>query len=47
MKNQMGSLKQQLITIWFNEYQHSFQEKQKAQAREAFKKSEQTQKESK
>jgi tetratricopeptide (TPR) repeat protein len=35
------------FTNWFNEYQHSFQEKQKAQAREAFKKSEQTQKESK
>ena len=35
------------FTNWFNEYQHSFQEKQKAQALEAFKKSEQTQKESK
>ena len=35
------------FTNWFNEYQQSFQEKQKAQAREAFKKSEQTQKESK
>ena len=35
------------FTNWFNEYQHSFQEKQKTQAREAFKKSEQTQKESK
>ena len=35
------------FTNWFNEYQHSFQEKQKAQAREAFKKSEQNQKESK
>ena len=35
------------FTNWFNEYQHSFQEKLKAQAREAFKKSDQTQKESK
>ena len=35
------------FTNWFNEYQHSYQEKQKAQAREAFKRSEQTQKESK
>ena len=35
------------FTNWFNEFQHSFQEKQKAQAREAFKRSEQTQKESK
>ena len=35
------------FTNWFNEYQHSFQEKQKAQALEAFKKSEQTQKEAK
>ena len=34
------------FTNWFNEYQHSFQEKQKAQAREEFKKSEQTQKDS-
>ena len=32
------------FTNWFNEYQHSFHEKQKAQARETFKKSEQTQK---
>ena len=35
------------FTNWFNEYQHSFQEKQKAQDREAFKKSGQNQKESK
>ena len=35
------------FTNWFNEYQHSFQEKQKAQSREAFKQSVQTQKESK
>ena len=35
------------FTNWFNEYQYSFQEKQKVQAREEFKKSEQTQKESK
>ena len=35
------------FTNWFNEYQHSFQEKQKAKDREAFKKSEQNQKESK
>ena len=35
------------FTNWFNEYQHSFKEKQKAQAREAFKNNEQTQKESK
>ena len=35
------------FTNWFNEYQHSFQENQKAKDREAFKKSEQNQKESK
>ena len=35
------------FTNWFNEYQHSFQEKQKAKAREAFKNSQQNQKESK
>ncbi len=31
------------FTNWFNDFQHSFQEKQKAQAREAFKKNEKTQ----
>ena len=35
------------FTNWFNEYQHSFKEKQKAQAREAFKKNEQSEKDSK
>ena len=35
------------FTNWFNEYQHSFQEKQKIQDREAFKKSGQNQKGSK
>ena len=35
------------FTNWFNEYQHSFQEKQKAQDREAFKKSGHNQEESK
>ena len=35
------------FTNWFNEYQRSFQENQKTQAREAFKNNEQSQKESK
>lgn len=34
------------FTNWFNNYQHSVQEKEKAQAREAFKKSEKTDEES-
>ena len=33
------------FTNWFNKFQHSFEEQQKAQAQEAFKKKEQTQKE--